>query len=288
VIPSRHLGLQTADEFPGGPGFIDTLAEAAEASIDLDRLVGLAGLPSLPEPRPAPFSTKAVSRVAWARDPAFCFYYEDNLDHLREAGGEVVAFSPLAAQSLPEGADVLYLGGGYPEIFAERLAANDAMRRSIRRFHADGGTILAECGGLMACSRELVDVSGRSFPMWDLIPARVTMRPRFSALGYVTVVNDEATPFGPPGTMIRGHEFHYSTLEPLSRLDYVTRLHRPDAEPKPDGIRVGGLLAGYAHVHFGSNPEAARRLLGLEGLGRDLRESVDDGSIRVDPSTDLG
>jgi cobyrinic acid a,c-diamide synthase len=236
----------------------------------------------LPQPRPdASNNRKRIARLAWARDPAFCFYYEDNLDHLREAGAEVVAFSPLADRSLPEGTDILYLGGGYPEIFAERLAANDPMRRSIRRFHADGGTILAECGGLMACSRELVDASGRSFPMWDLIPARVAMRPRFSALGYVTIVSDEATLHGPAGTVLRGHEFHYSTLEPLSPLDYVTHLHRPEAKPKPDGIRVGGLLAGYAHAHYGSNPEAARHLLGFW-------ESVDDGSIRVDPSPDLG
>jgi len=282
AIPSRHLGLRTADDSPGGPEFASALADAAEASIDLDRLVGLARLPDLPEPRPEPGPSPKHARVAWARDPAFCFYYEDNLDLLRASGGEVVPFSPLADESLPEGTDVLYLGGGYPELFAARLAANRAMRGSIRRFHAGGGTILAECGGLMACSRTLVDGSGRSFPMWDLIPARVVIRPRFAALGYVTVVADGPTHYGPAGTSLRGHEFHYSSLEPLGPLDYATSLHRPDEGSRPDGIRSGGLLAGYAHVHFGSNPGAARHLLGVPGPASGA------GPIRVDPSARLG
>jgi cobyrinic acid a,c-diamide synthase len=135
------------------------------------------------------------------------------------------------------------------------------MRDSIRRYHAEGGAILAECGGLMACARTLRDAEGREFPMWGLIPARVAMQPRFAALGYVTVAADRPTLLGPPGTQIRGHEFHYSTLELLSPLTYATRLLRPGRDPKPDGIQVGGLLAGYAHLHFGSNPDAARRFL---------------------------
>jgi cobyrinic acid a,c-diamide synthase len=200
-------------------------------------------------------------RLALARDPAFCFYYEDNLDRLRAAGAEIVPFSPLEDAALPGGVELVYLGGGYPEVFAERLAANAPMRAAIRRFHAEGGTIFAECGGMMACCRTLVDASGAEFPLWDLIPARVVMQPRFAALGYVTVVADCPTPLGPPGTQVRGHEFHYSRLEPLAPLPYATRLLRPDREARPDGIQVGGLLAGYAHLHFGSNPEVARSLV---------------------------
>jgi cobyrinic acid a,c-diamide synthase len=203
-------------------------------------------------------------RVALARDPAFCFYYEDNLDLLREAGAELIPFSPLEDPALPEGTELVYLGGGYPEIFAERLAANVALRGAIRRFHAAGGAIFAECGGLMACCRELRDVSGRSFPMWDLIPARVVMRRRWAALGYVTVATDRLTLLGPAGTRVRGHEFHYSTLEPLAPLPFATRALRPDQPSRPDGIQIGGLLAGYAHLHFGSNPSVVRRMLRSE------------------------
>ncbi len=276
AIPSRHLGLQTADEFGLGSDFRDGLADAAEVSIDLDALIALARPPGLAEARePPPVSPARTARIAWARDPAFCFYYEDNLDLLRAAGGEIVPFSPLDDRDLPQDTDLLYLGGGYPEVFAERLATNDPIRRAIGRFHAGGGPILAECGGLMACCRELVDASGRTFPMWGLIPARVAMRPRFAALGYVTAVADAPTMLGPAGTSIRGHEFHYSTLEPLGPLTHATRLHRPDGVPRPDGIRVGGLLAGYAHLHFGSNPEVARRV-------------VASATIRLDPPASLG
>jgi cobyrinic acid a,c-diamide synthase len=267
AIPSRHLGLWTADDFAPAPPFLSALADAAEATLDLDRLVALARAPDLPEPdlqAPTPPPGRRV-RVALARDAAFCFYYEDNLDRLRAAGAEVVPFSPIADAELPAGADLLYLGGGYPELFADRLAANAPMRAAIRRFHADGGTILAECGGMIACCRTLCDASGREHPMWDLIRARVVMQPRLAALGYVTVATEAPTPLGPPGTQVRGHEFHYSTLEPLAPLPYATRLLRPDRAPRPDGIQVGGLLAGYAHLHFGSNPGLAGSLLRAAG-----------------------
>ena len=263
AIPSRHLGLWTADEFRPGGGFEDALADAAESTLDLDRLLALARPPDLPPvpqaPEPSPPARR--TRVALARDPAFCFYYEDNLDHLRASGAELVPFSPLDDPGLPEGVERVYLGGGYPEAFAARLATNAPMRAAIRQFHAQGGTILAECGGLMACAESLRDHSGRVDPMWGLVPARVVMHARFAALGYVTVSTDRATPLGPAGTQVRGHEFHYSTLEPLAPLTYATRLLRPDGDPKPDGIQIGGLLAGYAHMHFGSNPRVAANLL---------------------------
>jgi cobyrinic acid a,c-diamide synthase len=265
AIPSRHLGLVTPDEFAPGRAFWDRLADAAEASVDLDRLLALARPPDLPpigtgpDVAPAPVARR---RVALARDPAFCFYYEDNLDLLRASGAEIVPFSPLDDVGLPDRADLLYLGGGYPEVFAARLASNAPMRAAIRDYRARGGTILAECGGLMACCEALVDASRAEYPMWGLVPARVVMRTRFAALGYVTVATDRPTPLGPAGTLVRGHEFHYSTLEPLAPLPYAARLLRPDRDPRPDVIQVGRLLAGYAHMHFGSNPDVPRHLLG--------------------------
>ena len=140
AIPSRHLGLLTSDEHAVGAEFWDVLADAAEASLDLDRLVALARPPRLEEPIPVmeAAAPRRRVRVALARDPAFCFYYEDNLDLLRAEGAEIITFSPLADLALPEGVELVYLGGGYPEVFAARLAANEPMRRSLRRFHARG------------------------------------------------------------------------------------------------------------------------------------------------------
>jgi cobyrinic acid a,c-diamide synthase len=263
TIPSRHLGLWSASDFRADATFFDALSEAAESSLALDRILALARPPKIAELEKAPHRalTGERVRVGVARDRAFCFYYEDNLDLLRDAGAEIVTFSPLEDRFLPEGIERLYLGGGYPELAAARLAANTSMSGAIRRYHADGGVILAECGGMMACCRELRDISGQSFPMWDLIPARVVMQSRLAALGYVTLETDEATCLGPAGTRIRGHEFHYSTLESLAQLPFVSHLVRSRGPDRPDGIRIGGLLAGYAHLHFGSNAAAASRFL---------------------------
>ena len=219
------------------------------------------GSPTCPRPgRPGPCAVRSP-RIAWARDPAFCFYYEDNLDLLRDAGRRGRRRSRRwPTEPCPTGPTSSTWAAAIPRSSPSGSRPTSRCRRSIRRFHAEGGTILAECGGLMACCRELVDASGRAFPMWDLIPARVAMQPRFAALGYVTVDRRRGRrPLGPAGTTLRGHEFHYSTLEPLGPLDHATRLHPARRRARgPDGIRVGGLLAGYAHLHFGSNPEAAR------------------------------
>jgi cobyrinic acid a,c-diamide synthase len=207
-----------------------------------------------------------------ARDAAFCFYYEDNLDLLRDAGAEVVTFSPLADREVPKGTDLVYLGGGYPELHAEQVAGNRPMQASLRAYHQQGGAMYAECGGLMYCGRELVDAEGRVFPMLDLLPARTVMQERRSALGYVTWRGTSDTILGPAGTELRGHEFHYSRLEPLGPLTPAARLERAGEAPRPDGFRARNLLAGYAHLHFGSNPHAVGALLRLL-LSRGARSS---------------
>jgi cobyrinic acid a,c-diamide synthase len=124
--------------------------------------------------------------VALARDAAFCFYYQENLDLLEEAGAQILPFSPLCDEALPDGTDLVYLGGGYPEIHAENLAANRSMIAALRGFHAAGGRIYAECGGLMYCCRELDDGAGRVFPLVNLLPARTVMQRKLAALGYIT------------------------------------------------------------------------------------------------------
>lgn len=271
ALPSRHLGLVPSIEVEGDTDRQQALVRAAEVGLNLRRIQELARIPSWStdggsEPSGLTRRSSRV-RIAVARDLAFCFYYEDNLDRFRDEGAEIVTFSPLADRALPEGVDLVYLGGGYPELHAAQLAENAEMRASLRAYHASGKSILAECGGLMACCRTLRDGDGQEFPMWDLIPAVVSMQPRFAALGYVTTESTSSTLWGPVGTRLRGHEFHYSTLRPLLPLDYTTRLLRSDESVQPDGIRVGGLLASYAHVHLGSDPAAARRILDACGQG---------------------
>jgi cobyrinic acid a,c-diamide synthase len=226
-----------------------------------------------------------------ARDAAFCFYYEDNLNLLEQAGGEIVAFSPLTDSQLPERTDVLYLGGGYPELHARQLAENDAMRRSIQRFHQQGGTIYAECGGLMYVCHELVDVSGNAFPMLDLLPARTIMQARLAQLGYVNWRANRPSPLGPAGTEARGHQFHYSRLEPLAPVTYSAELDH-DGERLPDGLISGNLLAGYAHLHFASNPAIPASLVNQScDASRDqssFRNAQDEKCSRQAPSEKQG
>jgi cobyrinic acid a,c-diamide synthase len=254
-IPERHLGLVTHGDLSGSLD-VEGLATACEETVDVDLLLDLArGAGTRYSVLGTRYSVPApTTRIAVARDPAFCFYYEDNLDLLRAAGADLTFFSPLADPELPGTVDLVYLGGGYPELHAERLAANASMRDRLRAYHQRGGRIYAECGGLMYCGRELVDVEGRAFAMLDLLPVRTRMQKRLAALGYVAWCATAPTLLGPAGTEVRGHEYHYSRLEALAPLSAAALLHREGEEPKPDGFTAGGLLAGYAHLHWASNP----------------------------------
>jgi cobyrinic acid a,c-diamide synthase len=263
-IPERHLGLVTAEEFTRAEARWLDLGRSLSETVELDRLLAISEAAPL-DLKSAPKRTlpKPRYRVAVARDAAFCFYYPENLELLEEAGGEILPFSPLTDCALPRDIDLLYLGGGYPEVHAQILAENESLRRMIRSFHQQGGTIYAECGGLLYAGRELIDHAGRVFPMLDLLPVRTIMQPRLAALGYVTVSSTRRTPLGPRDTKARGHLFHYSRLEALGPVTYATELDRGEGTSRRDGFLSGNLLAGYAHLHFGSNPAVAQGLLGV-------------------------
>jgi len=265
TVPERHLGLTTAEDLGNDRSRWERLGESLPETVDLERLLELSWVGPARRAGPLPQVRLAEPdlprRVAVARDAAFCFYYPENLELLACAGGEIVPFSPLSDAGLPQGTGLLYLGGGYPELHAEKLAKNESMRADIRDFQRRGGTIYAECGGLMYVCRELVDASGTCFPMLDLLPARTVMQSRRAALGYVSLRTTRPSPLGPGGTTARGHEFHYSRLEPLGPLSYAGELDHGRGELRPDGIIEENLWAGYAHLHFGSNPEIAAALL---------------------------
>jgi cobyrinic acid a,c-diamide synthase len=266
-IPERHLGLTTAADHDTRADFWETLGKGLAATVDVDRVLAVCEVDAAAEAvipwqqQTAPSCGSPNTRVAVARDAAFCFYYPENLELLEQAGCQIVPFSPLDSSELPEGIDLLYLGGGYPELHAAKLAANVQLLGSIRRFHERGGAIYAECGGLMYCCRELVELSGNAFPMLDLLPARTVMQERRVALGYVRLRTTRLSPLGPAGTEARGHEFHYSLLEPLGPLTYAAELDPGRGPARPDGLVAGNLYAGYTHLHFGSNPGLAAGLL---------------------------
>jgi cobyrinic acid a,c-diamide synthase len=261
TVPERHLGLVTAAETGWSSEAIDRLAMLARTHLDLPRLLADAEVPEpralAPEPPPLP----PRLRVAVARDAAFAFYYRDNLDRLAAADAEIVPFSPLADRTLPAGTRLVYLGGGYPEVHAAALAANRVLRDSVAAFAAGGGAIYAECGGLMYLARALRTSEGAVHPMCGVLPLDVRVERQLVALSYVeaTVQIGAGTPL-----VARGHEFHHGRLEAAPPPDLPTVYAARDARGRrswPEGYRLGRTLASWIHLHFGSCPELAPRLL---------------------------
>ena len=263
TIADRHLGLVTAME-QGTGELYGWLAKAAVETVDLDRIEALARSCrelSAAAPQPVMRNHSRRVRIGVAQDPAFCFYYPDNLELLEVEGAELVKFSPLKDQMLPD-VDMLYLGGGYPELHGDVLAGNLTMRAAIRQFAERGGTIYAECGGMMYLTQAIRDFAGTSHEMVGLFPAEAVMQKPGLTLGYRTVELLKGCILGVPGDTARGHEFHYSTLVPKGRLDYACALRDARGEPKgSDGLIVGNTLALYAHLHFASQPQIAKSLV---------------------------
>ncbi|MEW6518170.1 MAG: cobyrinate a,c-diamide synthase [Thermodesulfobacteriota bacterium] len=254
VVPCRHLGLHMGHEGALSQERLGVLAEIVGARIDLDRLSAVAGtLPPPPVPQPAIRTTARPVRLGVARDAAFCFYYEDNFDLLRAAGAELVFFSPLADAELPPDLAGIYLGGGYPELYAAALADNRAMREMIRRRAAAGLPIYGECGGFMYLCESLVTAEGEEYPMAGIFPVRAQMQKRLVRLGYRRATVAKNT-LWPAGATLAGHEFHYSQIDAMS--DRIARAYQLD-DGRLEGYCRHNTLAGYLHLHLGANPGAA-------------------------------
>jgi cobyrinic acid a,c-diamide synthase len=269
ALPERHLGLVTAAEHGLPPTLLDELSSAVEATVDVGRLLSLARSQVVPAPdafagMPALTGPDASDppRIGIARDLAFQFYYPANLDLLRAAGAELVFWSPLDDPDLPD-VDALYLGGGYPEVHAGRLAANAPMREAVRAFAAAGRPVYAECGGLLYLAEALEDERGVLQPMAGVLPTVGRLGPKRLTLGYAEVELTRSTLLGPAGTVARGHEFHASRIDPVPERvprAYTVRMSR-GGPPRAEGYLLGETLMSYVHLHFGSNPRVADHLV---------------------------
>ena len=271
-IPHRHLGLFVAEEDPVSKENMEKLAETVLKFIDLDALIRRAQEPAIDSigPIQAIGAIETKGKIARAYDRAFCFYYEDNLDLLRQAGAEIVDFSPLSDASLPAGADALYIGGGYPELHAENLSGNRGMLDTIRQWADSGKPLYAECGGLMYLSRG-IHANGQFLPMAGVLPFETEMKQGRSRLGYREVTLKEDSILGRKGEGMRGHEFHYSVIREgtgtADRLVYRIK-DGSGADIADEGYRHGNTLASYIHVHFGSNGAIASHFINFkEGKG---------------------
>jgi len=262
ALPERHLGLVTAVEGGYSSALRQRLARLVEAHVDLDALVGFArSKVARSAARFAPSSAPSAT-IAVARDPAFQFYYPDNLEALERAGARLVFWSPIADGKLPE-VDGLYIGGGYPELYGRELAGNAPMQAAVRAFALSGRPVYAECGGLMYLAESLTDLDGRRWPMVGVLPAPVVMERDRLVIGYREVTLTGAGPLGPAGTTARGHEFHCSRLGdvPTSVARLYAVAEGPGGRHRSEGFLVSGTLMSYVHLHFGSNPALAANLV---------------------------
>ena len=246
----RHLGLVPVAERPHTvKASIALLVAAINRSCDLDAVMALAGTAvtrTVAEPNVSS-SPAGRARVALAAGPAFSFTYPDNLDALTAAGAELVPFDPCVDAGLPPGCTALIAGGGFPEVFAGALADNTALLDDVRRRVTDGLVVWAECGGLLWLATSL---DGR--PMAGVVDAGAVMTKRLT-LGYRAARTLVETPLGPVGTLLRGHEFHYSTTDPTGDALHVRGRHGEGTT----GFATPSMLASYLHVHLGNAPEVA-------------------------------
>ena len=259
TIPERHLGLFTPADHTLSEDIIAQLADLIEDNIDLD-----AFLRCLDDHHVVPVKKKESrfpaikhtdrARIGVARDNAFCFYYQDNMDLLSAAGAQLVFFSPMKDTDLPAGLDGLYLGGGYPELFALQLAQNQSIRDRIKWFSGAGMPIYGECGGMMYLGTAITDLEGVRHPMTNCFPLETRMLSRLKSLGYREVRLIKDSILGTTDLTIRGHEFHYSEItavhESVETVYSVTG--RADGHNFPEGYRMKSTLGSYVHLHFGS------------------------------------
>ncbi|MBI3313102.1 MAG: cobyrinate a,c-diamide synthase [Candidatus Omnitrophica bacterium] len=269
AIGERHLGLVTAGEVQGKLEKTERAASLLETRFDWNRFLKIchcepAGRSNLAlkegllrRPTGAPRNDDALSggaRIGVAYDEAFSFYYEDNFDLLKKEGAELIFFSPLKDTSLPD-ADLLYLGGGFPEIHAETLSKNHRMLEALRNFYREGGFIYAECGGLMLLAEALINSEGEEFQMAGLIPGKVRMTGKLQNFGYHEFRTLGESFIFPKGMVLRSHEFHYSSWDEEGKVPAVYELGE-----RREGFFDERLIASYQHLHFCFSPDIARNM----------------------------
>lgn len=282
TLPDRHLGLVPTAELPTLSTVMQQLVDLGTTGFDWTSLLPLlrsalpvtvqppqnSGDPStaIAAPEDFPMSLPRRLRIAVARDPAFSFYYVDNLELLTQLGAEVVEWSPLQDQRLPAQVSGLYFGGGFPEMFAAILSANWPARQAVRTAITAGMPTYAECGGLMYLAETLVDFDGNSWPMVGILPTTAQMGQRLT-LGYRYAVAQQSGPLLPLQAKVWGHEFHRSHLTalpdaPLYQL-WGYKVH-PTGSPRDhgyEGWRQRQVHASYVHLHWGARPEIPARFL---------------------------
>jgi cobyrinic acid a,c-diamide synthase len=250
-IPERHLGLLTVDENPISEPVRRAALDAAVGDLRIEHL--------LPPPPIEPAAPRRASRtnrtrIAIARDRAFCFYYAENLDALERAGAELCSFSPTNDTALPDAISGIYIGGGYPESFITELSTNNTLKTQIASLAASGMPVFAECGGFMYLARSLQDNNGKMGQMVGIFDLDILMDPTHLAIKYVTVCTTVNSPLGPAATIARGQEFHQSRAANQGLGTALFKIITSDGKEYFDGRITERTVGSYIHLHFASNP----------------------------------
>lgn len=261
-LESRHLGLMLPEEIGNLEKQIDRAAEILTETLDMESVLKIAWEAKEMEYHPVKEKQEAAGRkvrIGAARDLAFCFYYKDNMELLKELGCEIIPFSPLEDTRLPEHLDGLLFGGGYPELCAKHLAENRAMRKDVRKQIENGIPCIAECGGFLYLTEELEGEDGKHYPMVGALPGKGIKKGRLTRFGYIELTAEMNGVYMKKGEKIRAHEFHYWDS---------TENGKDTLAVKPDGVRKwqavhmkGNLFAGFPHLYFYSNPKVAKRFV---------------------------
>ncbi len=249
-LPSRHLGLVTPQELADLRAYTGRLADQLVQTVDLDALSALAhGAAPITWSEPKLPHLSGELRISVARDEAFCFLYEDNLEYLRGIGAALQFFSPLHDTALPKHTDVLLFPGGYPELYAQALSENEPMKKAVYGALEVGCYVLAECGGFMYLTRTLEDMDGHAYPMVGWVDAQAKATAKLQRFGYIELTPE---PVSEKGTSIRGHEFHYFDTDD-NGSDFLAQkpfrpvcwqcMHASDRE-----------MIGFPHLYYYSSP----------------------------------
>ena len=263
VIESRHLGLVLPDEIPELKDRLHKLAGVLEETLDIDRILELAGeAPDLLDAKPESVTDFRLSepvRIGVAEDEAFCFFYADNFRLLGEMGAEIVPFSPMEDKQLPDDLDGLLLYGGYPELNGKKLEQNTTMKDMIREKLKAGMPCMAECGGFMYLHEEMEGMDGNFYQMAGVIPGKVYRTPKLSRFGYVTLTQKKPALGMEDFGEIPAHEFHYFDSENCGGDFHAAK---PESKRGWDCIHgTDTMLAGFSHLYYYGNPEVPKAFL---------------------------
>ena len=266
ILPERHMGLVPSAEQELSKSAYQKIGNLMSATVDIDRLISIASsVNSLPAFKKTVFvgnNDRFYFRIAVAVDEAFNFYYQDNLDLLESYGVELAYFSPIYDKYLPADIDGLYIGGGFPELYAAMLASNTTMKESIRKAYKNGVVIYGECGGMMYLLEQMVDFKNKTYEMCGILKGMTKMENKRQGLGYVTIQAQHDSLLCNNGDVFRAHEFHWSSLHVPEGTSYAYTISKCDEnKTKADGLFADRVMGSYAHVHFATDLRLAKDFL---------------------------